>query len=77
MTDGGDCNIPIAFLKKRGDIKYLLCILNHISVILSVILFGNFYGLIWRECSGSVIECFTRDIGAAGSSLTGVTALCP
>ena len=56
MTDGGDCNIPMAFLKKRGDIKYLLCILNHISVILSVILFGHFYGLIWREGSGSVIE---------------------
>ena len=22
-TDGGDCNIPIAFLKKRGDNKTL------------------------------------------------------
>ena len=21
-TDGGDCNIPIAFLKKRGDNKF-------------------------------------------------------
>ena len=30
-----------------------------------------------REGSGSVIECLTRDRGAAGSSLTGVTALCP
>ena len=28
-----------------------------------------------RERSGSVVECLTRDPGAAGSSLTGVTAL--
>ena len=28
-----------------------------------------------RERSGSVVECLTRDRGAAGSSLTGVTAL--
>ena len=27
--------------------------------------------------SGSVVECLTRDPRAAGSSLTGVTALCP
>ena len=31
----------------------------------------------YREPSGSVVECLTRDRGAAGSSLTGVTALCP
>ena len=29
------------------------------------------------ECSGSVVACLTRDQGAAGSSLTGVIALCP
>ena len=29
------------------------------------------------ERSGSVIECLNGDLGAAGSSLTGVTALCP
>ena len=29
------------------------------------------------ERSGSVVECLTRDRGAAGSSLIGVTALCP
>ena len=27
------------------------------------------------ECSGSVVECLTRDRGASGSGLTGVTAL--
>ena len=30
-----------------------------------------------RERSGLVVECLTRDPVAAGSSLTGVTALCP
>ena len=29
------------------------------------------------ERSGSVVECLTRDLGAAGWSLTGVTVLCP
>ena len=29
------------------------------------------------ERSGSVVECLTRARGAAGSSLTGVTVLCP
>ena len=29
------------------------------------------------ERSGSVVECLTRDRRAAGSSLTGITALCP
>ena len=29
------------------------------------------------ERSGSVVECLTRDRRAAGSSLTGVTVLCP
>ena len=28
-----------------------------------------------RERSGSVVECLTRDRGAAGARLTGVTAL--
>ena len=31
--------------------------------------------LMSRERSGSVVECLTRDRGAAGSSLTGVTVL--
>ena len=33
--------------------------------------------MVFRECSGSVVDCLTRDRGAAGLSLTGVTALCP
>ena len=45
---------------------------------LSYHLFGVYLHLITfynRERSGSVVECFTRDRGVAGSSLTGVTAL--
>ena len=30
-----------------------------------------------RESSGSVVECLTRDRRVLGSSLTGVTVLCP
>ena len=33
--------------------------------------------ILYREGSGSVVECLTPDRGAAGSSLTDVTALCP
>ena len=29
------------------------------------------------ECSGSVVECLSRDRGVVGSCLIGVTALCP
>ena len=36
---------------------------------------SNRYIHVVRERSGSVVECLTRDRGAAGSSLTGVTAL--
>ena len=37
------------------------------------------YLVYWQdgERSGSVVECLTRDRGARGSRLTGVTALCP
>ena len=34
------------------------------------------YISLW-ERSGSVVECMTQDRGAACSSLTGVTVLCP
>ena len=32
--------------------------------------------LMFRERSGSVVECLTRDWGAVSLSLTGVTVLC-
>ena len=37
---------------------------------------GSTQKTIW-ERSGSVVDCLTWDWGAAGSSLTGVTVLCP
>ena len=37
--------------------------------------FGADVTALGRERSGSVVECLTRDREAAGSSLTGVTAL--
>ena len=48
------------------------------TTVLSDIL--NFNSLLYikvREHSESVVECLTRDRGAVGSSLTGVTVLCP
>ena len=33
--------------------------------------------LVDNEHSGSVVEYLTLDLGAAGSSLTGITVLCP
>ena len=46
----------------------------------SIILLNFVYSLLffqYRERSGSVVECLTWDRGAAGSSLTVVTVLCP
>ena len=37
---------------------------------------GTLYSGLW-DSSSSVVECLTRDPGAAGSSVTGGTALCP
>ena len=41
-----------------------------------VILWNDIHNNV-RERSGSLVECLTWDRGAAGSSLTGVTTLCP
>ena len=56
--------------------------LNSIFEIPILNLIGSTSGLftililvLYRERSGSVVECLTRDRRAAGSSLTGVTAL--
>ena len=51
------------------------------STTLRLPAFGSFiYGILIVDNSNfgsSVVECLTPDRGAAGSSLTGVTALCP
>ena len=40
-------------------------------------LFPNSFTKFNRKGSGSVVECFTRERRAVGSSPTDVTALCP
>ena len=47
-------------LNRSDSVLHCNCLLSHTKV---------------RERSGSVVECLTRDRGASGSSLTGVTAL--
>ena len=47
---------------KHSDVVFILLIIVKMPTIV-------------REHSGSVVECLTRDRGAEGSSLTGVTAL--
>ena len=58
-----------SFLASSGSCCLWLTFSN--SFILKV------FSYVDRERSGSVVECLTRDRRAAGSSLTGVTALCP
>ena len=53
--------------------------LRHVSVgdgKITLLIF-TFSKQAFRERSGSVVECLIRERRAAGSSLTGVTALCP
>ena len=54
---------------------------NHYCDVMFVKFFYGFILALFIKCnregSGSVVECLTRDRRAAGSSLTGVTALCP
>ena len=60
---------------------YLLLITYHLLVITYYLLLITYYLLLItyhiKERSGSLVECLTRDRGAAGLSLTGVTTLCP
>ena len=62
------------FIRKLGEI---LEIVSSAAVVIGALREKFEYTQCWRECSGSVVECLTRDRRAAGSSLTGVTALCP
>ena len=67
-------------LTRWNSLYYLL---NIISAFWGWFIKGEYRYIEWScfisipECNGSVVECFTWDPGAAGSSLTGVTALCP
>ena len=51
--------------------KQMLWVLNETVLLSTQNICSNWEG------SGSVVECLTQDEGAAGSSLTGFTGLCP
>ena len=60
--------------------QYMVCSYetDWVNIILAVKLIGHItYYQVAQERSGSVVECLNRDRRAAGSSLAGVTALCP
>ena len=74
-----ECYIP-SFTAWRGVAIYIYESLE--SILIEPLTLSNFSESVWcsirlanRERSGSVVECLTRDRRAAGSSLTGVTAL--
>ena len=59
-------------------IKLQICALSKFSrVQIYIYIYAHKVWIQIRERSGSVLECLTQDQGAAGSSLTGVTVLCP
>ena len=53
-----------------------MCVHGCVPVVQLITAVGGHRALYCREHSGSVVECLTRDRGAVGSSLTGVTVLC-
>ena len=50
---------------------------SHLPYLQQTALAGKILQRLYRERSGSVVECLTRDRGAAGSSPTRVAVLCP
>ena len=78
-TEDATCACPVYARAKRGVLYFFSCSIDltlastvyHKNIGLNNILFTATL----KERSGSVVECLTRDRRAAGSSLTGVTAL--
>ena len=64
----------LLFLKLNFVSDNIILIFSQSDVNIIITSICTFHML---ERSGSVEECLTRDRGTAGSSLTGVTALCP
>ena len=63
-----ECRLSTNFIFSKG-----VCVGGG-PLCLSYVLPSHFF--LW-EHSGSVVECLTQERGAAGLSLTGLTALCP
>ena len=57
-----------------GTMSHAKSSLHWLVIIYTISLSGDFK-FVYRERSDSVVECLTRDQKAAGSSITGVTAL--
>ena len=78
-TKDATCACPAYARVKRGVLYFFSCSIDltqastvyHNNIGLNNILFT----VTLKERSGSVVECLTRDRRAAGSSLTGVSAL--
>ena len=66
MSFGINLGLDVIQRKKRLSVIKMMWMMIHEIFI---------YKTKSRERSGSVVECLTRDRRAAGSSLTGVTAL--
>ena len=75
--DSHEISCPIFFENWERCLKKLLsaAVVNGaLRVNLSALRTVKLQGV---ERSGSVVECLTRDRGAAGSNLTGTSAFCP
>ena len=62
-------------LHKHTRIFYWISGTVFSNIAVSILFLAFLYAADFRERSGSVVECLAQDRGAAGSSLTGVTAL--
>ena len=69
MSNVNICGPVIAYLDNITNLEILPYLLLFSEVLKRILIIK------YRERSGSVVECLTRDRRAAGSSLTGVTAL--
>ena len=68
LSAGGGCEIAVTTRVKTAWKK--------IRELLPIVISRHLSYKTW-ERSGSVVECLTQDRRAVGSSLTGVTVLCP
>ena len=70
--------LPCLFITcwERSDLLSLLCVFC-VFLLISHMCLDPHQNKKGRERSSSVVECLTQDRRAVGSSLTGVTALCP
>ena len=78
------CTTPYIHLRFRNEVgglarSIVINVTKNSSDLTTVFFYNTVLPIICfsRECSGSVVECLTRDSRFAGSGLTRVSALCP